>query len=368
MKSFVITDPSEVKKLQDQKFSIRKKDGKVAKSKTDDEKIDRIKVCIDPLMNKDYGCFSPNNTKKFSCFQDVLPDVLECLYLGNTKGSYCVSNSIENTYPCNGECGFTRQQISKIYGCSATHGTVQTCNTDDPNFCKCPDIKKWNNITNSCECPDNTEDNGKCCVSDTMACSKANEYYDCDQAKCICRSGYIRKNNDPLEDCIKYCGKSSQNNPVNFTDPQSGASGCGILQTDPEIGQIGTNNDFCCDENGGIGGVAGMCVKDIGAWDGIGKNISKSQCLLTNGFWKITINNTCHRKGHCEYTSCSTNFVQASEPLKMYTGTCNKKCNENACKTACATFADSRGTKRVNSECFNVGYPPSCLCYTESWV
>jgi len=367
-KNFIITSPSITKQKKNPKFIYRIKTKSIKSKSTENESSNRIRKCIDPIMNNNYGCFSKNNKHKISCLLDSLPDTLECLYFGNLPGSYTISNTKDHTYPCDGKGGFNRQEVSRIYGCSSTGGKVSSCDTDKKNFCECPDIKEWDESIDSCVCPEGTKDNLNCCVTDSLSCKKQNEVFDCDTRDCECREGFRRKNDDPLEDCIKYCGKTSQNNPINWSDPQSGASGCGSLELHSNFGEIGTTEDHCCDEDGDLSGKSGTCVLDLGNWDGNGPIQGKNQCLLNNGFWKITTNNTCPRKGHCEYTNCSNSFVQASEPLKMYTSSCDLKCSEDACKNACTIFTNNRNTTMKKSECFNNGTPPACLCYTNDWI
>ena len=129
----------------------------------------KIKACIDPIMHKDYGCFSDYNDRKFSCLTEVLPSVLECLYFENAAGSYPVVDTSKYTFPCNGETR-SRREVRKLYGCASTYGTVVTCDTSQTDFCACPEGKIWDNKNDACSCPPDTTDHGKCCTPETFSC------------------------------------------------------------------------------------------------------------------------------------------------------------------------------------------------------
>lgn len=315
--------------------------------------------CVDPIINKDYGCFTPQNTEKASCIFNVLPSVLQCLFFGNQSTEYCISSS-QFDIPCNGTCGYTRDQSRKIYSCAGSYGNVKTCDTNVLDFCDCtPSGKSWDGIANVCKCPDGKQDYGACC-SDQSCNLAGHEIFSCDENGCICVDGYKRINNDPSRECVKTCTfGSAQNNPINSTDPLSGGPGCGV--------PTGTEVDLCCcnpTEPNSPACVAGMCVLDTGTVDPTKGGDTKAVCLQNGGVWRFTDNTKCPRVGYCEYTQCDENqailILPPTDPNgPAWTFPCAEKCAIPSCESACKSHCGIDNYEK--SECMG-GTSPTCIC------
>lgn len=324
---------------------------------------DRIKRCLDPIMNRDYGCLS-DRTRLFSCITEQSSNVLECLYFGQLNTGHVIRNTETTQFPCDGE-SFTSFEAKKITGCAGSGGNVLSCDIYLDDWCDCPNNMIWNDLENRCGCTQNQNEHESCCTSEDVFCrDQKKEFYDCEEGTCVCRPGYHRLGQDPEQDCVEFCSVSTQNNPLNFTDPELGAAGCGRIEQRPNWGFLGSLEDYCCSAN--------RCVLDLGARDSSKpseKYNNKTDCIFSNGFWKITKMDVCPREGYCTFTECDPHFTPVDQDELLYISECDEICASHKCENACETFAGTLPNMIVNPDdnfkptCDNTGHQPLCKCW-----
>jgi hypothetical protein len=326
--------------------------------------IKRMTLCLDPIINSNYGCFSDTNRNKVSCTFNVLPSVLSCVYFGNSNTNYCIPQDIDLS--CKGQCGFTQLEVQKLYGCVNTFGkAAEGCDVSNPNFCDCSvSDKTWDGNLNACKCNEDENDYGACC-SPLICDPKNNEQFSCDTKACECLPNYHRVPDVGSEygnKCVPFCAVgSAQNNPIDSKDRQI-PSGCGAPNN--------TMDDLCCDPN------SNQCVIDYGTWD---KTINPTQstkatCISDYGIWRITDYNKCPRTGHCDFPSCTTPqlLIEYDQPGGPMWGLTCESCpapshgpSPPQCKTPCETHCETQTTYPLYNkyDTSNCGSENMCLCH-----
>lgn len=334
---------------------------------------ERFSSCVDPILNKEFGCFSPENDQKISCALEVLPSVMGCLYFGNRGTQYCIPESANLN--CKGECGFSQEEVERLYGCVNSYGEPpDDCNAFKDDFCNCAvSDKLWSTTKKSCECEEGKNDYGRCCDEKTCR-AEFNESFNCTTRSCECSDDYHRlpfiPSTHPLSEFSQGCAEScavgaSQNNPINY-ETKVELPGCGEA--------VGEEGDMCCKDN--------RCVLDNGTWDGqyYDNPTTKSSCLSLYGTWKITNNNSCPRTGHCEFPMCNKNqAVQILDQFQpdgpawvMPCESCTapeSAPSPKQCREPCQSFCSSNVpfSQYEKSHCGTVGTSQdTCICHCKT--